>query len=96
MSVRERACDWMSRYEVGIMGLGFSGMLGFVVSCASLVGDRLGLGLYFVCVALSLLLLGASFLIGYLGDPYELRKRQSQLQPSPPRPPTNIIPFPLA
>ena len=92
---RRLACRLCGRHPALVATLGALGMAGFVITLVVAIhgwaaaGTPLGLGL---SALFSLAGYGLSLLVGYLGDPFELRRREAKWRSAPREKPPQSIP----
>lgn len=76
MLIRQLACRCMERGARAVFALGVLGMLGFVASLVAFSRSALDASGFMLATTLSLVLYGVALLLGHLGDPVELERRQ--------------------
>lgn len=83
MMLRRLACRLLERHPAAVAALGALGMAGFVGTLVLAINGWAAARSSFwfgLCALLSLFGYGLSLLIGHLGDPFELRRREDPVR----------------
>lgn len=86
MIARRWCCRWMERRPRWVLAFGVLGMISFVGSLAAVAAGWLRIGGSLGAMSASLAAYAVSLLIGHLGDPFELHRRdplEGEPAPSP-------------